>query len=45
LLVQEAGGVVTDWEGKPAGIGESSIIAANKTVSADFLKLLREYHV
>jgi len=41
LLVTEAGGAVSDWEGKPVITGESSIIAANQAVHADFLKLLR----
>jgi len=45
LLVTEAGGVMTDWEGRPAGTGESSIIAANSALSADFLRLLQEYHL
>ena len=42
LLVTEAGGVFTDWEGNPQVGGESSIIATNKAIHADFLKLLRE---
>ena len=42
LLVTEAGGVMTDWEGRPLTIGESSIIASNKAVHADFLRVVRE---
>jgi len=42
LLVTEAGGVMTDWEGRPLTLGESSIIASNKAIHADFLSLVRE---
>ncbi len=42
LLVTEAGGVATDWEGRPLTTGESSIIASNRTVHADFLRMVRE---
>jgi len=42
LLVTEAGGVLTDWEGNIPAVGESSIIASNQSVHADFLRLLRE---
>jgi myo-inositol-1(or 4)-monophosphatase len=42
LLVMEAGGVITDWEGRPVGTGESSIIAASEPVNADFVRLMRE---
>jgi len=42
LLVTEAGGVMTDWEGRPLRTGESPIIASNKAVHADFLKVVRE---
>lgn len=41
LLVTEAGGVATDWEGKPLGTDENSIIASNEAVHADFLRLVR----
>lgn len=41
LLVTEAGGVVTDWEGKPVTTGEGSVIASNKSIHADFLRVLR----
>lgn len=39
LLVSEAGGVVTDLDGKPLKKWESSVIATNKPVHADFLKI------
>ena len=42
LLVNEAGGTITDWEGKPVTVGESSIIASSEAVNADFLRALRE---
>jgi myo-inositol-1(or 4)-monophosphatase len=42
LLVTEAGGVVTDWEGGPVIAGESSIIAANEAVHSDFLRVIGE---
>ena len=42
LLVTEAGGVVSDWEGQPVSDGESSIIASNKAIHAGFLRMIRE---
>lgn len=42
LLVTEAGGVTTDWEGRPLTTGEGSIIASNRAVHADFLRVVRE---
>ena len=42
LLVTEAGGVATDFEGRPPGTGENSIIVANKAVHADLLRIIRE---
>jgi myo-inositol-1(or 4)-monophosphatase len=41
LLVTEAGGEVTDWEGKLVATGEGSVIASNKAIRADFLRILR----
>ena len=41
LLVTEAGGVATDWEGQPLGIGDSSVIASNRAIHADFLRILQ----
>ncbi len=40
LLVTEAGGVATDWEGRPPVIGESSVIVSNKDIHADFLNIV-----
>ena len=42
LLVTEAGGVATDLEGKPVQIEQGSVIASNKAVHADFLRILRQ---
>ncbi|UCG82941.1 MAG: inositol monophosphatase [Dehalococcoidia bacterium] len=42
LLVTEAGGVISDWEGRPVSYGESSIIASNRAIHADFLRMIRE---
>jgi len=42
LLVTEAGGVVSDLEGKPVKIGQSSVIASNKAIHTDFLRILGE---
>ena len=39
LLAQEAGGVVTDRDGRPIRVRSGSIIASNKVVQADFLNL------
>jgi len=41
LLVSEAGGMVTDWEGEPLKMGESSIIAANGDLHSDFMDRVR----
>jgi myo-inositol-1(or 4)-monophosphatase len=41
LLVSEAGGVVTDLEGKPVNTGGGSVIASNKATHSDFLRILR----
>jgi len=42
LLVTEAGGLVTDLEGTPLRTWEGSVIASNKSVHTDFLKILSE---
>ena len=39
LLVSEAGGVATNLEGKPLGMGEDAVIASNEALHAEFLKL------
>ncbi len=42
LLVTEAGGVVTDLQGNPLKTWENSAIASNKSIHADFLKIVRK---
>jgi len=42
LLVTEAGGLVTDLEGKPLKVWQNSVIASNKSIHADFLRLMRK---
>ncbi len=39
LLVREAGGIVTNLDGQPAGIRDRAIVAAPPAVHADFLAL------
>ena len=39
LLVSEAGGVVTDLDGKPLKKWENSVIATNQSVHSDFLRI------
>jgi len=41
LLINEAGGLVTDWEGKPAGVHSTQLIAANQTLHGEFMKFLQ----
>lgn len=45
LLVREAGGVITDWEGAAANPENSQIIAGNATVHRLFMSWLREHPV
>jgi myo-inositol-1(or 4)-monophosphatase len=40
LLINEAGGKVTTWEGKPATINSPQIIAANPTLLREFISVL-----
>lgn len=42
LLVEEAGGIVTDWNGDEFNINKSKIIAASKEVHEDLIKLIKE---
>ena len=42
LLVREAGGEVTDWEGKPSIIMNNQILAGNKKVHQAFIRLLTD---
>ena len=41
LLINEAGGLVTDWEGEPAGVRSTQLIAANRALHGEFIKQLR----
>ena len=41
LLVKEAGGKVTDWEGEPASIYDRQILAGNKTLHHQFMNLMK----
>lgn len=41
LLVREAGGVITDWEGRQITATKSSAVAANVTLQPQVLRLLR----
>jgi myo-inositol-1(or 4)-monophosphatase len=40
LLVREAGGKVTDWQGNPASYRSKEIIAANRTLHREFMAYL-----
>jgi histidinol-phosphatase len=40
VVVREAGGVFTDLEGKPVGLGTGSVLAANALLHADVLQAL-----
>jgi len=40
-LVEESGGKITDWQGKPATIESRVIVAANETLHAEFLRLIQ----
>ena len=41
LFIEEAGGVITDFEGKPWSLYSKSIVAANKANHADALAVIR----
>lgn len=41
LLVKEAGGKVSDWQGKPANLQNKEIIAANNKLHQEFLSQLK----
>ena len=41
LLVREAGGVVTDWQGKPSSVYDRQIAAGNDSVHRQFMKLMK----
>ena len=38
LLVREAGGIITELDGRPVGIHSRSVIATNKAIHEDFLR-------
>jgi len=40
-LVEEAGGKITDWQGKPATIESRVIVAANAVLHGEFLRLIQ----
>lgn len=41
LLIREAGGKITDWEGKPATIHSPQVVAANNIVHKEFMKVAK----
>tara|TARA_R110002074_G_scaffold163154_1_gene322081 strand:- start:4801 stop:5631 length:831 start_codon:yes stop_codon:yes gene_type:complete len=42
-VIQAAGGVVTDWQGRPAHAGGRAVAAANAAVHAQALAILKQY--
>ena len=42
-VVQSAGGIVTDWQGRPAHEGGRALAAANAEIHAAALAILRDY--
>lgn len=42
LLIKEAGGLVTDWDGMPAGATGGDVAAANPTLQPQLLQMLRQ---
>lgn len=42
LLIEEAGGTMTDWEGKPLTGGQTSAITANPTLQPMLMEMLHE---
>lgn len=45
LIVEEAGGIVTDFSGKKWMIGKNEIIASNKTLNKKVVGLLKNYNI
>ena len=41
LLIKEAGGIVTDWDGEPASLYGKQIVAGNEAVHDLFMKLMK----
>lgn len=42
LLVREAGGVVTDWQGREVGITTQEIIVSNSRLHLEFMRLIKD---
>ncbi len=42
VLVEEAGGRITDWQGKPADSNTREIVAGNEALHYEFLKIIQE---
>jgi fructose-1,6-bisphosphatase/inositol monophosphatase family enzyme len=42
-VIEAAGGIVTDWAGGPVHEGGRAVAAANKTLHAEALELLKPY--
>lgn len=42
LLVKEAGGVVTDWEGKPSAVKSGEVLAGNSTIHQEAMGLIKD---
>ncbi|MFC1925395.1 inositol monophosphatase family protein [Chloroflexota bacterium] len=40
LLVREAGGLATDWDGNPSTLQNSQVVAGNSTLHKEFMELL-----
>jgi myo-inositol-1(or 4)-monophosphatase len=43
LIIREAGGTITDWDGNPISTANSSAVAANPTLHPLLLDLLRQF--
>lgn len=43
LMVAEAGGVVSDYQGKPASVDRAQIVASNGKIHAEMIDVLRKY--
>jgi len=42
VLVEEAGGKITDWENRPATEDTKEVVASNEALHGDFLKMVQE---
>lgn len=45
LLIREAGGLITDWQGKPVGPRRSSAAATNPALHPQLLSILKAYYM